>query len=99
MLAESADDIDAALAELGAASLEYKLDGARIQVHKADDEVKVLANLRDVTSGARRRAIARLCRRARSSSTAKRSPSAGRRRILPGHDAAVRAEARRRSAA
>jgi DNA ligase-1 len=50
MLAESAADIDEALAELGAASLEYKLDGARIQVHKADDEVKVYSRtLRDVT--------------------------------------------------
>jgi len=50
MLAESAADIDEALTELGAASLEYKLDGARIQVHKADDEVKVYSRtLRDVT--------------------------------------------------
>src|SRR2546422_487580 len=50
MLAESAADIDEALTELGAASLEYKLDGTRIQVHKADDEVKVYSRtLRDVT--------------------------------------------------
>jgi DNA ligase-1 len=50
MLAESAADIDEALAELGAASLEYKLDGARIQVHKEDDEVRVYSRtLRDVT--------------------------------------------------
>ena len=35
---------------LGEAALEYKLDGARIQVHKADDEVRVFSrNLRDVT--------------------------------------------------
>src|SRR5947208_9174990 len=51
MLADSAADVDAALAELGEASLEYKLDGARIQVHKADDEVRVFSrNLRDVTA-------------------------------------------------
>jgi DNA ligase 1 len=31
----------AALAQLGRAALEYKLDGARIQVHKAGDEVAV----------------------------------------------------------
>jgi DNA ligase-1 len=50
MLAESAEDVDAALADLGEASLEYKLDGARIQVHKAGDEVRVFTrNLRDVT--------------------------------------------------
>jgi ATP-dependent DNA ligase I len=50
MLADSAADVGDALATLGEASLEYKLDGARIQVHKADDEVKVYSrNLRDVT--------------------------------------------------
>ena len=51
MLADSAADVDAALAEIGEASLEYKLDGARIQVHKAGDAVKVFSrNLRDVTA-------------------------------------------------
>jgi DNA ligase-1 len=50
MLAESATDVSGALAELGEASFEYKLDGARIQVHKVGDEVKVYTrNLRDVT--------------------------------------------------
>lgn len=50
MLAEPADDIDAALARLGDAALEYKLDGARIQAHKSADEVRVFSrNLRDVT--------------------------------------------------
>ena len=50
MLADSAGDVGAALTELGEASFEYKLDGARIQVHKADDEVRVYSrNLRDVT--------------------------------------------------
>jgi DNA ligase-1 len=50
MLAESASDVGDALAALGEASFEYKLDGARIQVHKAGDEVKVYSrNLRDVT--------------------------------------------------
>jgi DNA ligase-1 len=51
MLADSADDVDGALAELGNASFEYKLDGARIQVHKVDDEVRVYSrNLKDVTA-------------------------------------------------
>jgi DNA ligase-1 len=50
MLADSADDVEDALAELGEASLEYKLDGARVQVHKAGDEVRVYSrSLRDVT--------------------------------------------------
>jgi DNA ligase-1 len=50
MLADSADDVGGALEALGEASFEYKLDGARIQVHKVGDEVKVYSrNLRDVT--------------------------------------------------
>jgi ATP-dependent DNA ligase I len=50
MLAESASDVGAAIEMLGEASFEYKLDGARIQVHKVEDEVKVYSrNLRDVT--------------------------------------------------
>src|SRR5581483_10671472 len=51
MLADSAADVADALAELGEAAFEYKLDGARIQVHKVDDEVRVFTrNLRDVTA-------------------------------------------------
>jgi DNA ligase 1 len=50
MLADSAADANEALDTLGEASLEYKLDGARIQVHKVDDEVRVYSrSLRDVT--------------------------------------------------
>jgi DNA ligase-1 len=43
MLADTADAIGEAMASLGDASLEYKLDGARIQVHKAGDEVVVFS--------------------------------------------------------
>ncbi len=51
MLADSAVDTHAALHALGEASFEYKLDGARIQVHKVDDEVRVYSRtLRDVTA-------------------------------------------------
>jgi DNA ligase-1 len=52
MLAQPADDLDAALAALGPeVALEWKLDGARIQVHKGGDEVKVFTrNLREVTA-------------------------------------------------
>jgi DNA ligase-1 len=50
MLAEPGEDVGEALAQLGEAALEYKLDGARIQVHKAGDEVRVYSrHLREVT--------------------------------------------------
>jgi DNA ligase 1 len=51
MLAQPAGDVAAALAELGTALLEWKLDGARVQVHKAGDEVKVYTrSLNEVTA-------------------------------------------------
>jgi DNA ligase 1 len=51
MLADSAADVSEALAALGDTVFEYKLDGARVQVHKIDEEVKVYSrNLRDVTA-------------------------------------------------
>jgi len=50
MLADTAADTAGALEALGEASFEYKLDGARIQVHKVDQEVRVYSRaLRDVT--------------------------------------------------
>ena len=50
MLAASAADLDAALADLDEATLEYKLDGARVQIHKAGDEVRMFSRtLNDVT--------------------------------------------------
>jgi DNA ligase-1 len=50
MLAESAVDVGEALSDLGEASFEFKLDGARIQVHKRGDEIGVFTrNLREVT--------------------------------------------------
>jgi DNA ligase-1 len=51
MLANPAEDVDAALERLGEAAFEYKLDGARIQVHKAGDEVRVFTrHMQDVTA-------------------------------------------------
>ena len=51
MLAQPADDIAAAMARLGTAAVEWKVDGARVQVHKAGDEIKVYTrNLNDVTA-------------------------------------------------
>jgi DNA ligase 1 len=52
MLAQSAADTDEALAELGGeAALEWKLDGARVQVHRDGERVLVFTrSLRDVTA-------------------------------------------------
>ena len=51
MLAGTAGDASLALADLGEAALEYKLDGARVQVHKSDDQVAVYSrSLNDVTA-------------------------------------------------
>jgi DNA ligase-1 len=73
MLADSAESVEDAVAALGDAALEYKLDGARIQVHKAGDLVRVYSRgLRDVTAAVRRSSRpSRRCRRATPSSTAK----------------------------
>jgi DNA ligase-1 len=50
MLADSADDVETAVKTLGEAALEWKIDGARIQVHKVDADVRVFSrNLLEVT--------------------------------------------------
>ena len=50
MLASTADDAASAVAELGRCSVEWKLDGIRIQVHRRGDEVRIWTrNLNDVT--------------------------------------------------
>jgi DNA ligase 1 len=51
MLAGTADDVGEALADLGEAALEFKLDGARVQVHRSGDDVVVYSrSLNDVTA-------------------------------------------------
>jgi len=51
MLAGSAEDPAVAIRELGEAALEYKLDGARIQIHKSGDQVAVYSRkLNEVTA-------------------------------------------------
>ena len=52
MLAQPAADLDEAWTTIAHdLALEWKLDGARIQVHKADDDIRVFTrNLRDVTA-------------------------------------------------
>jgi DNA ligase-1 len=50
MLADAADGVAEDVSALGDAALEYKLDGARIQVHKAGDDIIVFSRaLRPVT--------------------------------------------------
>lgn len=50
MLAQSAEDAEEALTELGQAALEFKMDGARVQVHKSGEDVAVFSRrLNDVT--------------------------------------------------
>jgi DNA ligase 1 len=50
MLAGTAESEAEALAELGEAGLEYKLDGARVQIHKQGDEVRIYSRrLNEVT--------------------------------------------------
>jgi len=51
MLAQPSADVEDALGRLGEAAFEYKLDGARVQVHRAGDEVRVFTRgLNDVTA-------------------------------------------------
>ena len=50
MLAQTASDLADALARVGPASVEWKLDGARIQVHRVGNEVRAFTrNLADIT--------------------------------------------------
>ena len=51
MLAQPADGVEDALDRLGRVALEWKLDGARVQVHRLSDEVRVFTRRRnDVTA-------------------------------------------------
>jgi DNA ligase-1 len=51
MLADSAPDLTAALSQVGEAIIEWKLDGARVQVHRSGDRVAIFTrNLNDVTA-------------------------------------------------
>ena len=50
MLASPSASVTEAVADLGEAAVEWKLDGIRIQVHRVDDEVTVYTrNLNDIT--------------------------------------------------
>jgi DNA ligase 1 len=52
MLAQPAEDIADALGRFGTAALEWKIDGARVQVHKAGDEVRVFTRSLNEVTGA-----------------------------------------------
>lgn len=53
MLAQPANDVADALRAFGTAAFEWKVDGARVQVHKVDDDVRVFTrNRNDVTVSA-----------------------------------------------
>ncbi|MDE0804332.1 MAG: ATP-dependent DNA ligase [Acidimicrobiales bacterium] len=50
MLASTSESVAAAIEEVGEASVEWKLDGARIQVHRSGDDVRIYTrNLNDLT--------------------------------------------------
>jgi DNA ligase-1 len=50
MLARTSDSVATAIESVGTSSVEWKLDGARIQVHRAGDQVSVhTRNLNDIT--------------------------------------------------
>ena len=52
MLAGTSASVTDALAELGLASVEWKLDGIRVQAHKRGDEVRLFSRgLNDITAG------------------------------------------------
>lgn len=53
MLAKTAESVTAALEKTGEAAIEWKVDGARVQVHRSGDDLRVFTrNLRDITSSA-----------------------------------------------
>jgi DNA ligase-1 len=52
MLAQPAHDVEEALKRLGQAALEWKLDGARIQLHKKGGEVRVYSRSLNEVTGA-----------------------------------------------
>jgi DNA ligase-1 len=50
MLAQTADDVPAAFERISPAAVEWKLDGARIQIHRLGEEIRVFTrNLAEVT--------------------------------------------------
>ena len=99
MLAQTAPDVEAALAKTGPAAVEWKLDGARIQVHRDGEDGRDLhahARRRDGAAARGRRggavaAGARVRARRRGDRAARGRPAAS----VPGHGQPVREPLRR----
>ena len=100
MLAQPAEDVAGALKDLGTALFEWKLDGARVQVHKSASDIRVFTrNLNDVTARvpevvarSERHRCSFIDSRWRSDRIASRRPAAS----VPDHHAPFRPQARRR---
>ena len=52
MLAQTAEDVEDAIGQLGEAALEYKFDGARVQAHKSGDDVRIYSRQQNDVSAA-----------------------------------------------
>ncbi len=52
MLAQTAEDVEDAIDQLGEAALEFKFDGARVQAHKSGDEVVIYSRQQNDVSSA-----------------------------------------------
>ena len=100
MLAQPADDIADALRAFRTAALEWKLDGARVQVHKHGDDVRIYTRTgNDVTAAAPEIVAALRGVPAHDADPRRRGDRAAGRRLalsVPGHDAPLRTHARRR---
>ena len=98
MLAQSAEATSDAIADLGEAALEFKLDGARIQVHKSGDDVRVYSRqLNDVTAAVPEIVESVLRASGKRSNSRWRSPQLAARRspaAVPSHNAAIRTQTR-----
>ena len=97
MLARPAKDVGEALERLGEAAIEWKLDGARVQIHRRDDEVRVFTRtLDDVTARVPEIVEATLALPVRSVGARRRGDRAAPRRptgAVPGDGLALRARA------
>ena len=100
MLAQTADDVAEALERIGPAAVEWKLDGARIQVHRVDGDVRVFTrNLADITDRVPEIAEAILALPADVARARRRGDRASRGRApppVPGDDEPLRNQGRSR---
>ena len=98
MLARTAEDLESALERVKVAAVEWKLDGARIQVHRLGDEVRAFTrNLADITGRVPEvvEAVRRLpARGGRPGRRGDRAQSGRPPTPLPGHDEPVRQQPR-----